>query len=261
MDLGLTGKVAVITGAARGIGRRIALMLAEEGAHVVVNDLDTESAERVAAEARAKGGRALGVAADVTDFDAVNRMVAEAIKEFGQLDILVNNAGVVTEQLFAESAPKGWAREIDVTLYGALHATRAAVSHMRERQSGRIVSIASDSARSGQARISVYAAAKAAVVAFSKSLAQEVGPEGITVNVVCPGSTNTDMRKAREATVLAKIGPSKYTERERKVLQAYPLRRIGEPEDIANMVVFLASSRASWVTGQVISVNGGFTMM
>jgi NAD(P)-dependent dehydrogenase (short-subunit alcohol dehydrogenase family) len=188
-------------------------------------------------------------------------MAAAALEGLGRVDVLVNNAGIVTERLFAESAPAEWRREVDVTLYGTLHVTRAVVPHMLARRAGRIVSIASDSARSGQARISVYAAAKAAVVAFSKSLAQEVGPAGITVNVVCPGSTNTDMRRAREAAVLAKLGPEKYADRERKVLAVYPLRRIGEPADIADMVVFLASARASWVTGQVISVNGGFTMM
>jgi NAD(P)-dependent dehydrogenase (short-subunit alcohol dehydrogenase family) len=261
MDLGLRDTVALVTGAARGIGRRIALTLADEAVDVAVNDLDRDGVERVADEVRARGRRALALVTDITDPAAVDQMVADAVRELDRVDVLVNNAGVVTERLFAESERKEWEREIDVGLYGTLHVTRAVVPHMLRRKSGRIVSIASDSARSGQARISVYAAAKAAIVAFSKSLAQEVGPEGITVNVVCPGSTNTDMRKAREAAVLAKVGPEKYAERQRKVLQAYPLRRVGEPEDIANMVVFLVSSRAAWVTGQVISVNGGYTMM
>jgi NAD(P)-dependent dehydrogenase (short-subunit alcohol dehydrogenase family) len=261
VDLGLRDKIALVTGAGRGIGRRIALTLADEGAHVVVNDLDAATAKAVADEVRAKGRRALAAPADITDAAAVAAMVEAAVAEFGGVDVLVNNAGIVTERLFVESEPKEWRKEVDVTLFGTLHVTRAVLPHMVGKKQGRIVSIASDSARTGQGRISVYAAAKAAVVALSKSIAQEVGPEGITVNVVCPGSTNTDMRKAREQAVLEKVGPEKYAERQRKVLQVYPMRRLGEPADIADMVVFLASERASWVTGQTISVSGGFTMV
>jgi NAD(P)-dependent dehydrogenase (short-subunit alcohol dehydrogenase family) len=159
-----------------------------------------------------------------------------------------------------ESGPADWKRMIDVCLYGPMNVIHAVLPGMAERKYGRIICLASDSARIGQARLSYYAAAKAGVIALVKSVAQEVGKDGITLNVVSPGATNTELRQEREEGMRAQMGDEKYAKRVQTVLKMYPTRRIGEPLDIGSAIAFLVSRNASWVTGQVLSVNGGFVM-
>jgi 2-hydroxycyclohexanecarboxyl-CoA dehydrogenase len=245
--------VALVTGAGRGIGRAVALRLAAGGIAVGVADLDGDTAARVAAEVTAAGGRAVGVAADVRDFARVRAAVAEVEAALGPLDVLVNNAGWDRLQPFVENDPELWDRLIAVNLKGVLHASRAVLDGMIVRRRGRIVSISSDAARVGSTGEAVYAACKAGVIGFSKTLAREVARHAITVNVVCPGPTDT--------ALLAEV---MVGERGARVLQgmqrAIPLGRIGTPEDVAGAVAYFASEEAAYVTGQVLSVSGGLTM-
>jgi 2-hydroxycyclohexanecarboxyl-CoA dehydrogenase len=207
----------------------------------------------VAAEIRSAGGEATGLTADVADLDAVRAAVGATESALGPTDVLVNNAGWERLALFVESDPALWDRLIAVNLKGALHATRAVVSGMIARGRGRIISISSDAGRVGSTGEAVYAGCKAAVIGFSKALAREVARHGITVNVVCPGPTDT----ALLAEVMA-------GERGAKILagmqRAIPLGRLGRPEDVAGAVAYLASAEAAYVTGQVLSVSGGLTM-
>jgi len=260
MDLSLTGKLAFITGSGQGIGQAIAIAFAGQGARVAVNDLNPERVEATVAAVEKAGGQAFPVVADITAPDRVRRAMTELEAGAGPVDILVNNAAVLVPKLFVESTPADWKREIDVILYGTLNCTHAVIGGMVQRRAGKIVNIASDAGRIGQERDTYYAAAKAGVIAFAKSLAKEVGPSNVNVNVVSPGATHTPLREAAQAAALAKMGREKFDEREKKILRAYPLRRIGTPEDVANAVVFLASEAARHITGQVVSVNGGFCM-
>lgn len=260
MKIELQGKVALVTGAGQGIGQAIALALAAEGVVVAVNDLSVARLEQTLGAVSAQGGRAIPAAADIRSFDQATQMVAHIEREAGPVEILVNNAAVLTPKLFVDSSPEDWERDIGVILYGTLNCTRAVIRGMMDRSAGKIVSIASDAGRVGQERDTFYGAAKAGVIAFAKSLAKEVGPNNVNVNVVSPGATDTPMYQAAQKEALAKMGEAKFQDRERKILRAYPLRRIAKPEDIANAVVFLASEAARHITGQVISVNGGFCM-
>lgn len=260
MNFGLEGKTALVVGGASGIGLETAAMLAAEGCTVIVADINAESAAQAAGEMQKQGFQASSVAVDISDEKAVAAMAEQVFKAHQRVDILVNCAGIAGDKLFVESDLADWMAEINVNLVGPLLCTKAVLPKMIEQAGGRIITLASDSARIGQARLSYYAAAKAGAIAFFKSLAQEVGRYSITVNVVSPSATNTPLRIAREEGFRESMGDEAYAERVRKVLRMYPLRRLGEPEDIASAVVFLASERASWITGQVLSVNGGFTM-
>ena len=261
MKLLETGRVALITGGCRGIGFATAEILAKEGARLVLLDLNGEhavaSAQKLSADYAIE---AVGVQGDISNEQSVKEAVANVLQRFGRIDILVNSAAVVDDVLFLESTPAQWRRMIDICLYGPMLLAHSVLPHMVERKYGRFICLASDSARIGQARLSYYAAAKAGVIALVKSIAQEVGTDGITANVVSPGATNTELRRAREASLLSQMGEEKYAKRQKSVLKMYPTGRIGEPVDIGSMVAFLASDHASWVTGQVISVNGGFAM-
>lgn len=264
MDLMLKNRVAVITGSGEGIGRRTALSFAEEGAHVVVMDIVASNAEKVAEEARSFGVKALAKAADVSDGAQVNRAVQETLDAMGRIDILVNNAYASDRKFFTKSAKEDWERPVNVCLYGTLNCTRAVIEHMVTRQYGKVINLISDAARIGEAALPVYAAAKAGVLAFSRSLAREVGRYNINVNCVSPGATWTE-RRIREHQ--AEWDRASEEERERikkrdeKQLKAYPLHRLGQPDDVANVIVFLATDRARHVTGEVLSVNGGFAMV
>ena len=264
MDLGIKDRVALVTGAGRGIGRQICLTLAEEGVRVVVNDVVQERADSMAEEIRKAGGQAIGVVADVTDLEAVTAMVKGVIDEFGQLDILVNNAGIpvisssqeamaAAGQFFGQSERAQWDRTMGLITYGVLNCSRAVTEHMSERRWGRIISIISDAGRVGEPRLVAYSMAKAGVVGFSKALAKEVGRYCITVNCVSPATTATEAT----AAWLQAQGE--------QIMRGYPLarglNRLGQPSDIANAVAFLASQRAEWITGQVLSVNGGYSMV
>lgn len=259
MDLGIAGRVAMVVGGARGIGYAVARELADAGAKIVVADIrDAEAAAtRLAAETRAA---TFGVGIDIASLGSVEAAFRKAEEVFGAPEILVNTAAVVDDKLFLESRPEDWRRMVDICLIGAMNLLHVALPPMKAARYGRIVCLASDSARVGQARLSYYAAAKAGVIALAKSVAQEVGRDGITLNVVSPGATNTELRINRETAMRAEMGEEKYRRREEQVLRMYPMRRIGEPQDISAAAAFLVSDRASWITGQVVSVNGGFVM-
>ena len=259
MQMGLEGKVALVTGGARGIGFAAATMMAGEGAKLVLVDINGDSA-RKAAEALSGQTETLGLAADISSPDDVARMAAAAADKFGKIDIFVNSAAVLDDKQFLDSSFEDWSRMLNVCLYGPMICLKALLPGMVERGYGRVVCLASDSARIGQARLSYYAAAKAGVIALVKSVAQEVGTAGVTLNVVSPGATNTPLRIEREKSLLAQMGEEKYARRQKSVLKMYPAGRIGEPDDIGSAILFLASDRASWITGQVLSVNGGFAM-
>lgn len=245
----MADRVAVVTGAGRGIGRAIALGLAGEGYAVGVLDLDPAA---TADEIVAAGGRATGVRADVRDLTAMRAAVASVEDALGPVGVLVNNAGWDKLDRFLESDPALWDRLIAINYTGALNTTRAVLERMAGRGGGRIVSIASDAGRVGSSGEAVYSGCKAAIIGFSKALAREVAKDGITVNVVCPGPTET----ALLAEVMAGAGEKVLAGMRR----AIPLGRLGRPEDIVGAVCFLASDAAGYVTGQVLSVSGGLTM-
>lgn len=263
MDLGITGRVALVTGAGRGIGAEICRTLAAEGVKVAVNDLFQDRAEESAATIRAIGGQAIGVAFDVTNYDSVYDGVARVLVEYGAVDILVNNAGIpaVTAEdavpstggFFAGSDRAAWDRTMGLITYGVLNCTRAVIEGMAERRWGRIISIISDAGRVGEPRLVAYSMAKAGVIGFTKALAKESGRNCITVNCVSPATTVTDATR-------------QWVEAQgEQIMRGYPLAkglgRLGQPSDIANAVAFLASERAEWITGQVLSVNGGYSMV
>ena len=250
MRMGLEGRVALVTGAASGVGREIALALASEGAAVAVNyHLSAERAQAVVEEIAAKRGRAWACQADIADLAAVTRMVASVADELGGLDILVNNAGLVVRKRFAETTPEEWRRQIDACLYGAIHCCHAAIPLLRARGNGRIISLTGDSSRVGESGLSIAAAARAGVIALMKSLARELGGSGTTANAVSLGLVET-------------AHDSAWVDANReKLVKFYALRRLGHPGDVAPLVTLLASDRGSWITGQVVSVNGGFSML
>jgi NAD(P)-dependent dehydrogenase (short-subunit alcohol dehydrogenase family) len=261
MDLGIDGRVALVIGGGRGIGYAVCNDLAAAGCKVAIADINgdgaKESAGNLAAETSAE---TMGIGLDISSLESVKSGYDEVTKKFGAPEILIITAAIVDDKLFLESSIDDWKPMIDICLYGPMNVLSVALPSMVENKYGRVVCMATDSARVGQARLSYYAAAKAGVVALVKSVAQEVGSKGVSLNVVSPGATNTELRMAREEAMKAEMGEEKYARRVEKVLRMYPVRRIGEPEDIASITAFLVSERASWITGQVVSVNGGFVM-
>ena len=260
MQIEFDGKVALIVGAAQGIGFATANELRNSGAKVAVADINGEAAHAAANRLDGDDSQKFGVQADISSLESVEAMIQTVTDRLGAPDIVVVSAALLDDKLFLDSGPKDWKRIIDVCLYGPLNVMHAVLPGMVERKYGRIICMASDSARVGQARLSYHAAAKGGVIALIKSVAQEVGPDGVTLNVVSPGATDTELRQAREKQTKEAIGEERYAARTKKVLRMYPARRIGLPQDHANMITYLASDQASWVTGQVISVNGGFVM-
>ena len=250
MDLALNGKVALVTGAARDVGREIALTLAAEGAAVAVNYLSSASeAEAVVSDIAAKGGKAKAYKADVSDYEAVKAMVDAVVKDFGALNILVNNAGLAKRQRFTDTTPDDWKNQIDICLYGAIHCSHAAAPHLEACKNGRIVSVIGDSSRVGESGLAIVGAARAGVVALMKSLAREFGRSGTTANTVSLGLVETAHDRAW------------VEENREKLTRLYPVRRLGMPDDIAPAVALLASPRAGWITGQTLSISGGFSMV
>lgn len=245
----LDGKTALVTGASRGIGRAVALRLAEEGARVAINYAgNVKAAEEVKASIEAAGGTAILCQADVADSAAVEAMVAAVAKEFGTIDILVNNAGITRDTLLMRMKDEDFAKVLDTNLKGVFYCTKAVSKLMMKKRAGRIVNMASVVGLVGNAGQTNYAAAKAGVIGFSKSAAKELASRGITVNVVAPGFIGTDMTAGLPESV------------KEKMLTDIPLGRMGEPEDVANAVLFLASDQASYITGQVVNVDGGMVM-
>jgi len=250
MDLHLAGKVALVTGGANGVGREIAMALTAEGAAVAVNYRSSGAeAQAVVAEIMGNGGRAIVCGADVSDSDAVKAMVARVADQLGGLDILVNNAGVAQRQPFSKTTAQDWRRQIDTCLYGAIHCCHAAAPYLERSGSGRIVSLIGDSSRVGESGLSIVAAARAGVIGLSKSLAREFGRFGTTVNVISLGLVETAHDRD-------------WVEANRdKLVRLYPLRRLGQASDVAPMVALLASEHGGWITGQVLSINGGYSMV
>lgn len=264
MDLNLAGKTVIVTGGGSNIGRGIVLAFAEEGVNVVIADIDEVQGQKVANEANALGdGKAVVIKTDVTNVDSVAAMVKKTLEQFGKIDTLVNNAGWGMDRLFIEKPRSEWEKEVNINLWGVINCTRAVLDHMIERKYGKIINIGSDAGRMGEYREAVYAACKGGIIAMSKSVAREIGRYGITVNVVCPGVTVPESPEyAGELSMWKGPMTEVFTpETREKAVKAYPLRRLGKPEDIANAVVFLASDAASFITGQTISVSGGYTMM
>jgi 2-hydroxycyclohexanecarboxyl-CoA dehydrogenase len=250
----LRGKTALVTGAGRGIGRAIALGLAREGSQVAVADILAENAQAVSREVEALGVKGLAVAVDLTRRGEVDRLVADVLAQFGQLDLLVNNAGWDRMALFLDSDEESWEKAIAVNFKAVLYTSKAALPSMVARGSGKVVNIASDAGRVGSSGEAVYSATKGAVIAFSKALAREMARHRITVNVVCPGLTETPLLQSLrdQSPKMEKILEA--------VTRATPLGRVATPEEIAAAVVFLASSDADFITGQTLSVSGGLTM-
>jgi NAD(P)-dependent dehydrogenase (short-subunit alcohol dehydrogenase family) len=242
----LSTKVAIVTGAGQGIGRAISLGLAREGARVVVADINKRGAESVAAELEKAGGQALSCHVDVSKVDSVDELKETTVQRFGSIDILVNNAGIYPVCSLAEMAEEVWDRVIDTNLGGNFLCSRAVVPYMRSAKAGRIISVSSTIASKGAKNGAHYAASKGGIIGFVKALARELAPDGITVNAICPGVTDTAQ-------------PRGHRSEEELLSQAknIPLGRIGEAEDMVGPVVFLASDAAAYITGQSLMVTGG----
>jgi 2-hydroxycyclohexanecarboxyl-CoA dehydrogenase len=248
----LSGKVAVVTGAARGIGAAIAAELARQGAAVAIWDLDkTAAAEMAASLAAEHGSKAIGVAVDIADRPSVDAGVGAVEQQLGPIDVLVNNAGIDVIKPFLDSDEGEWDRIIAINLKGTILCCHRVAPGMVERGHGAIVNIGSDAGRVGSSGEAVYSATKGGVIAFTKTLARELAAKGVRVNCVCPGPTDTALL-AQVAEVSQKLYDS--------LARAIPLRRIGQPGDIAPAVAFLASDAAGFITGQTLSVSGGLTM-
>ena len=246
----LKGRVALVTGGGRDVGAGISKTLAAAGATVAVNYHGSKAdAESVVAEIETGGGRAKAYQADVSDAAVVNQLIANIKSDFGGLDILVNNAGLVFRKRFSESTPEDWRKQIDTCLYGALNCCHAAGPLLEASGRGRIVSIMGDSSRVGESGLALAAAARAGTIALMKSLAREWGRSGVTANSIALGLIETAHDKA-------------WVEANRdKLVKAYAIRRLGLPSDVAPMVALLASDAGSWITGQTISINGGYSMV
>jgi 3-oxoacyl-[acyl-carrier protein] reductase len=243
----LTGKVAIVTGASRGIGRATALALAAQGAKVVVNYASSQaSADQVVAEITALGSEAIALKGDTSQVDQVDALVAATLEKWGQIDVLVNNAGITRDTLLLRMKPEDWQAVIDVNLTGVFLCTRAVSKIMLKQKSGRIINITSVAGQMGNPGQANYSAAKAGVIGFTKTVAKELAPRGITVNAVAPGFIATDMTQDLNAE---------------PILQFIPLNRYGQPEEVAGMIRFLAADpAAAYITGQVMNVDGGMVM-
>jgi 2-hydroxycyclohexanecarboxyl-CoA dehydrogenase len=262
MDLGLKGKTAIVTGGASNIGRGISLTLGAEGAIVVIADLDEKQAAKTVGDIKAAGGKALAVKTDITKLEEVEALVKKVIDQYGKMDILVNNAGWDAFAFFVDTTPDLWEKIIKINYVGMMNCTKAALKPMIAQKSGAIVSISSDSSRVGGPRESVYSGCKGAINSISKTLARENGRFGIRINVVSPGATPPKSEDIGEKSMHYGVkGPADNPDMLKEILRLYPLGRVGTPKDIGNAVAFLVSDAASFITGQVISVSGGYSVV
>lgn len=266
MDFNLKGKSVIVTGGASNIGRAIALTFAREGARIVIADRDTPQAEKTAADALKLGAEtAIAIACDVTDPASIGAMVKTTKDSHGGIDVLVNNVGWGIDKFFLEKTRADFEREIQLNLWSVIDCIHATLPIMVERGKGSIISIGSDAGRMGEYREAVYAACKGGVIALTKSLAREYGRSQVRFNVVCPGTTMP--AAAEDAGAGSMWGSSGHlnawnsAEMKARIGKLYPLRRTGEPQDVASAVVFLSSDAASFITGQTLSASGGYTMM
>lgn len=240
------GKVSLVTGSSRGIGRCVALRLAREGSDIVVDYLEHEkNADEVVESIKGIGRKTLKIRADVSDFSQVNNMVERTLETFGKIDILVNNAGTYKDKTLKKMSKETWDEVLNVNLDGVFNCTRSVINHMRERKTGRIINISSFVGQTGNIGQANYAASKAGVIGFTKTIARELANYNITVNAIAPGFVDTDMTRKLPKDTLESI------------LKRIPLGRLATPKEIASAVLFLASDEASYITGQVLNVNGG----
>ena len=244
----LQNKIAIVTGAGQGIGQAIAVRLAQEGAEVIVSDINLQGVEQTASQIRQMDRKSLALKVDVANFEDVQAMVQKSIEEFGRADILVNNAGVTKDNLLVRMTQQQWDWVISVNLKGTFNCTKAVAPHMMRNRYGRIINIASVIGLVGNAGQANYAASKAGIIGLTKSAAKELASRGITVNAVAPGYIQTEMTERV---------PEQAKE---TFLKTIPLRRPGLPQDVAGVIVFLASDDASYITGQVINIDGGMVM-
>jgi NAD(P)-dependent dehydrogenase (short-subunit alcohol dehydrogenase family) len=249
MDLHMKNKVAIVTGGASGIGEKTAEYFVQEGVKVLISDVNREGIDRAVSSLKNMGGVVKGCSCDVTNEKDVSLMIKEALACFGTFDFLVNSAGIGGAMNPLETArQEEWQRILDINLVGTIHCCKAVIPILREKKNGRIINIASEAGVSGEKGLEVYAASKGGVIALTKSLAKNLGRDHVTVNTVAPAFVHSPMT--------AFLTP----ELEQKWLKMYVIKRLGETGDVASMIVFLCSDRCSWITGQTISINGGFSM-
>ena len=251
---GIDGKTVIVTGGGGGIGAPTCMRFAQEGARVVVMDVNAAAAQETVQKIQNSGGQAIACAVDLRDAAKTAGEIALIEKDFGEIDILVNGVGWDVFTPFLKSGPDFWTKIIDINLRSVLNVTHPVLASMVTRRSGKIVSLASDAARGGSSGESVYAACKAGIIAFSKTLAREHARHGISVNVVCPGVTETAMLEA----FMEEVGDKEKLRQ--AFARAVPMGRLGQPEDLPGAIVFFASDDANFITGQVLSVSGGLTM-
>ena len=244
----LKGKIALVTGAAQGIGRAIALLLAQKCADIVISDINLEKAEEMAKEIEALGRKAMAIKVDVANTNDVERMVEAILERFGQIDILVNNAGIARDKLILRMTEEDWDSVLNVNLKGTFNCTKAVIKHMSKQRKGKIVNIASVVGEMGNVGQANYSASKAGVIGFTKTIAREFAQRGINVNAIAPGYIETPMTE---------VLTEKVKEELRRMI---PMERLGRPDDVAQAVLFLVSEASSYITGQVLNVNGGIYM-